>query len=484
MTVRVRFAPSPTGAMHLGSARTVLFNFLFARRMTGAFILRIEDTDRARLGEGSLESILDGVRWLGLQWDEGPEAGGPNAPYFQSQRLEIYREYIDRLVASGDAYPCFCSRERLAELREQLDKEKRPSRYDRLCLRLPAEEVKHRLDAGEPHVIRMRVPEGRTTVVDMVRGQIDFDNASQDDQTLLKSDGFPTYHMASTVDDHLMEITHVIRGDEWLASSPKQVILYGMLGWKPPLFVHLPLVLGPDKAKLSKRHGAASLLEYRDMGYLPEAMANYLALLGWSPGTEDDFFRLPELIQVFDLARVQVSPAIFDQAKLDSINGRHIRAMSVEELARALRSFVPDLSDELLLRVTPLIQERIQRLTDATPLVAFFASRPGELPSELLPKLKAVEGVEALDQAMEVLKKVRDIFSTNPVGPDLDAPLREIAAEYAWKPGDLFMMSRVALTGSTRTPPLLESAAILGQAESVARLDHAIEVLTARRQAG
>ena len=479
MTVRVRFAPSPTGALHLGSARTVLFNYLFARRMGGTFILRIEDTDRARFGEGSLESILDGIRWLGLQWDEGPEVGGPHAPYFQSERLSIYRAEVDRLVEAGNAYPCFCTRERLEALREEQNRAKRPSRYDRRCVGLPVEEVSRRVAEGEPHVVRMRVPEGTTTVVDMVRGALPFDNGSQDDQVLLKSDGFPTYHLASTVDDHLMEITHVIRGDEWLASSPKQVLLYGMLGWEPPLFVHLPLVLGPDKAKLSKRHGAASLLEYRDLGYLPEAMANFLALLGWSPGTEEDFFTLAALVETFDLSRVQVSPAVFDQAKLDSVNGRHIRAMSPDALAAALRPSVPDLSDALLRQVTPLVQERIQHLTDAPPLMAFFVHRPDELPPDLVPRLKGVEPATARARAIAVLQEIREVFAGNEVGPGLDAPLRAIAALHEWKPGDVFMMARVALTGSRVTPPLLESAAILGQAECVVRLDHAIGTLIA-----
>ncbi|MEA2684084.1 MAG: glutamyl-tRNA synthetase [Chloroflexota bacterium] len=475
MTVRVRFAPSPTGALHPGSARTVLFNFLFAHREGGTFILRIEDTDRARLGEGSLESILEGLRWLGLGWDEGPDVGGPHAPYFQSERLEIYRDHVDRLLEAGSAYPCFCTRERLDALRQEQQKAGRPTRYDRLCAGLPADEVSARVEAGEPHVVRMRVPAGKTTVPDLVRGDLEFDNGSQDDQVILKSDGYPTYHLASTVDDHLMEITHVIRGDEWLASSPKQVMLYAMLGWSPPAFVHLPLVLGPDRAKLSKRHGAAAVLEYRDMGYLPQAMNNFLALLGWSPGTEQEFYDLEGLSRAFDLKRIQTSPAVFDQAKLDSVNGLHIRAMPVAELAAALRPFVPDLPDDLLLKATPLIRERIQRLTEAGPLLGFLAHRPTQLPDDIVPKLKEASREEAAGQAVTALQAVRRLFDSGPLGPSLEEPMRKAAAEIGWKAGDLFMTTRIALTGSRVTPPLLESAALLGQAECLVRLDYAIQ---------
>ncbi|GAC1327590.1 MAG: glutamate--tRNA ligase [Candidatus Dormibacteria bacterium] len=479
MTVRVRFAPSPTGALHLGSARTVLFNYLFARKLGGTFVLRIEDTDRARFGENSLESIIDGMRWLGLQWDEGPEVGGPHAPYFQSERLAIYREQVDRLVGTGDAYLCFCTRERLDALREQQNREKRPSRYDRHCLALSPDEVSRRVVTGEPHVVRMRLPPGTTTVEDAVRGPLEFDNSSQDDQVILKSDGFPTYHLASTVDDHLMEISHVIRGDEWLASSPKQVLLYRMLGWQPPVFVHLPLVLGPDKAKLSKRHGAASVLEYRDLGYLPGAMANFLALLGWAPPAEDDFLTLAALTAAFDISRVQVSPAVFDQAKLDSVNGRHIRAMDPGELAVALRPFVPSLSVSLLEEVAPLVQERIQRLTDAAPLLEFFVERPQELGAELLPQRKGVDPAALREEGIKVLQETRELFAAGPVGPGLDESLRSLAATYGWKTGEIFMMIRVGLTGSRVTPPLLESAAILGKSECLVRLDHAIGQLIA-----
>ncbi|MFN2465189.1 MAG: glutamate--tRNA ligase [Candidatus Dormibacteria bacterium] len=474
MTVRDRFAPSPTGALHPGSARTVLFNWLFARREGGRFILRIEDTDRARLGEGSLDTILDGMRWLGLEWDEGPLIGGPHAPYFQSERLPIYQEEVRRLVQQGSAYPCFCTRVRLDTLRQDQQRAGKPTRYDRLCATLSADERARRTSAGEPHVIRMWVPDGHTAVRDLVRGELRFENSSQDDQVILKSDGYPTYHLAATVDDHLMKITHVIRGDEWLASSPKHVMLYAMLGWEPPAFVHVPLVLGPDKAKLSKRHGAAAVLEYRELGYLPQAMLNFLALLGWSPGTEQDFFSVDELVAAFDITRVQVSPAVFDIAKLDSLNGQHIRALPPVEFVSALRPFVPDLSDDLLAAAAPLVQERIQRLTEAEPLLSFLAVRPTALPDRLVPKLKGFASDEHVSRTIDVLQDLRDLFAKGSVGPGLETPMRELASTHGWKAGDVFMTARIALTGTSVTPPLLESAALLGQAECLARLDFAI----------
>ncbi|HEV1998112.1 MAG TPA: glutamate--tRNA ligase, partial [Candidatus Dormibacteraeota bacterium] len=376
---------------------------------------------------------------------------------------------------------CFCTRERLDALRQEQQKQGGPTRYDRRCADLEAVEVATRISAGEPHVVRMRVPEGRTVVKDVVRGELEFENSSQDDQVILKSDGYPTYHLAATVDDHVMEISHVIRGDEWLASSPKHVMLYRMLGWEPPLFLHVPLVLGPDKAKLSKRHGAAAVLEYRELGYLPAAMVNFLALLGWSPGTEQDFFTVDQLVAAFDITRVQVSPAVFDIAKLDNLNGQHIRALSNEALAMALRPFVPDLSDSLLEVAVPLVQERIQRLTEAGPLLSFLVHRPGEIPDDLLPTPRNAEGGARLEQTIAVLQDTRQLFEKGPIGPQLEPGMREIASARGWKAGDVFMCSRVALTGSRVTPPLLESAALLGQAECLVRLDFAIGELVCRQ---
>jgi glutamyl-tRNA synthetase len=449
----------------------VLFNYLFARKHGGSLVLRIEDTDRKRYEAGSLESILEGIRWLQLSWDEGPEVGGPFAPYFQSQRLARYQEVADILLAAGHAYRCFCTPERLDALRREQEKARQPTRYDGHCRDLDPGEVQRRLDAGEASVVRMRVPDGRTAFEDVVHGGLQFDNGTIDDQVLLKSDGFPTYHLASVVDDHDMKISHVIRGDEWLPSTPKHVMLYGMLGWDSPAFVHLPLVLGPDRAKLSKRHGADALLEFRDMGYLPEAMCNFLAFLGWSPGTGEEFFNLDGLVHAFDIEKIQASPAIFDPAKLDSVNGEHIRALPPDEFVRRLRPFVPQLPEETLAAAAPLIQTRIAKLSEAAPLLDFLVRRPESFPDGLVPK-KADRATTAT-----ALKDARDFFERVEIGPDMEAELRALAAASGWKAGDLFMTLRVALTGSRVTPPLLESAALLGRQECLARLDRAIAEL-------
>ena len=472
MSVRVRFAPSPTGALHPGSARTVLFNYLFARKHGGSFILRIEDTDQSRFDPHSLESILAGIRWLGLGWDEGPDVGGDSGPYFQSERLDLYRAMVQRLVDAGDAYPCFCTPQRLEQLRQEQRRSGKPTRYDRHCLGLSQEEIKARMDAGEIPVIRMKVPDGQTVVSDLVRGDTTFDNATQDDQVLLKSDGFPTYHLASVVDDHEMQISHVIRGDEWLASSAKHVLLYRMFGWEPPVFVHLPVVLGPDKAKLSKRHGAASILEFRDLGYLPEAMVNFLAFLGWSPGTGEELFTLEQLVDAFELEKIQDSPAVFDQAKLDSVNGLHIRALSPDDFAERIAPFVPELSPSLRAAAAPLVQTRIQRLTEAKGLLDFLVHRPESLPDAVVPTDKDLAATIA------VLREVRTLFETEEVGEAMEPALRRLAQERGWKPGELFMTLRVALTGTTVTPPLLPSARLLDRAECLVRIDLAIDKLS------
>ncbi|HIE03586.1 MAG TPA: glutamate--tRNA ligase, partial [Candidatus Latescibacteria bacterium] len=323
--VRVRFAPSPTGRLHVGSAHTALFNWLFARHHGGAFVLRIEDTDRSRVVEGALEDILEGLRWLGLDWDEGP--------YFQSERVEIYRRHADVLLERGWAYRCFCSPERLERMRREQQARGEPPKYDRRCRDLPPDEVKGRVEAGEPNVIRLKVPlEGETKFVDLIRGEIVFRNSELDDLILLKSDGFPTYHLASVVDDHLMGITHVLRAEEWISSTPKHVLLYEAFGWEPPNFAHLPLILGPDKSKLSKRHGATALLDYRDKGYLPEAMANFLALLGWSPGDGREKLSGEEMIEEFSLEGMGKRGSVFDETKLEWLNGLCIRELPPEQL--------------------------------------------------------------------------------------------------------------------------------------------------------
>ena len=363
--VRVRFAPSPTGYLHVGGLRTALYNYLFARRHGGQFILRIEDTDRTRYVPGAVEMIVDSLHWAGLDYDEGPGVGGPHEPYFQSERLAHYREAADRLVASGHAYPCFCTAARLDEMRKGREKQQQSTKYDRFCLRLTPEEIGAKKAAGDPFVLRLRIPEEKAVAVtDIVRGRVEISTEILDDQILLKSDGYPTYHLANVVDDHLMEITHVIRGEEWLPSTPKHVLLYRYLDWDAPRFAHLPLLLGTDRSKLSKRQADVAVSDYRGLGYYPEALVNFVALLGWNPGFDRDFFTLEDLVQEFSLERVGKSGAIFDLEKLRWLNGEYLRRKSPAELLAELAPLlaakgIAGFDDAYLLRVLDLMRERI-----------------------------------------------------------------------------------------------------------------------------
>jgi glutamyl-tRNA synthetase len=479
VTARVRYAPSPTGQLHPGAARTALFNFLVARQGGGSFILRIEDTDRNRFVEGSVQSIFDSLRWLGLQWDEGPEVGGPHFPYLQSERLSHYHQVIETLLADGNAYRCFCTPERLAEMREGQQKAGRPTGYDRRCLSLSPIEAAERFASGEPCSVRLLIPPGQTTVHDLLRGDRLFENSTLDDPILLKSDGFPTYHLAATVDDHLMQITHVLRGIEWLPSAPKHVILYRMLGWEPPIFAHMPVVLGSDRAKLSKRHGAASVLEYRDLGYLPEAMVNFLAFLGWAPPEGRELMSMQELIELFQLERVQPSDAVFDIGKLDSLNGLHIRALPPDEFVRRLQPFVPEISEELLKHAAPLVQTRMARLTEGPALLNFLVVRPAEIPGLPVPKQEAARSTVGVLQELELFFEAAE-----EPGPSMEAGLRTLAEGAGWKFKDMMMLLRLALTGSAVTPPLLESAQLMGKNECRVRLQLAIGQAIATAKAG
>ena len=479
MTVRVRYAPSPTGIPHVGNIRTALFDWLLARRHGGKFILRIEDTDRARRVEGAYEAILESLRWLGLDWDEGPEVGGPFAPYIQSQRLESYRSAAAELLDRGNAYRCYCSAERLEQLRAQQQAAKLPPGYDRRCRALTAAEREADDAAGTPSVVRFATPtEGTTTVEDHIRGAITVENRTLDDFVLLKSDGYPTYHLAHVVDDHAMEITHVLRGDEWVPSAPRHLLLYQAFGWMPPAFAHLTLLLGPDKAKLSKRHGAASVLEYREMGYLPDAMVNFLALLGWSLDDHTEIISRKQLVANFSLDRVVKSPAVFDRDKLDWMNGVYIRQAAPEQwadllyqrLERDLPPAVPrPLDRALIARVAPLVQERIRRLDEAAPMLAFFFVAPGARDEVVL---LGKRFRDEPDRAREVLREADAALGSVPdwTASTLEPALRGLAERQGLKAGDLFMLLRVAVTGQAVTPPLLESMEILGREESMRRI--------------
>ncbi|MEE8471943.1 MAG: glutamate--tRNA ligase, partial [Dehalococcoidia bacterium] len=388
-SIRVRYAPSPTGMPHVGNIRTALFNWLFARHHGGTFIVRIEDTDASRKVEGALEDILESLRWLGLDWDEGPEVGGECGPYFQSQRLDLYQKHARQLVEAGHAYPCFCSPQRLDDMRREQTQRKQPPGYDRHCRELPQGEIDRLRDGGTVPVVRFKIPlQGQTNFGDLIRGDVTFENSTLDDFVILKSDGYPTYHLANVVDDHLMRISHVLRADEWLSSTPKHKLLYDALDYKPPYWAHLPMILGPDRAKLSKRHGAASLTEFRDRGYLPQAMTNFLALLGWSLDDRTELMDRKELVEHFSLERVGKTGAIFGMDKLDWMNGVYLRKLTTPELTdlampfleRDLASSIPrPLDREYVLRIMPLLQERIRTLGKAH-LPSGDAPSGGELP--------------------------------------------------------------------------------------------------------
>ncbi len=489
MTVRVRYAPSPTGEPHVGNIRTALFNWLFARHEGGSFLLRIEDTDQTRLVPGALDKVLESLRWLGLDWDEGPEVGGPHGPYFQSERLDIYHRYSDQLIESGWAYLCYCTPERLDALRTEQARLKQPPRYDRHCRDLSEAERQERAERGLKAVVRFKTPlDGRTSFADVVRGDVTFENATLDDFIIVKSDRYPTYHLASVVDDHLMEISHVLRAEEWLPSTPRHLLLYQALGWQPPHFAHLPMLLGKDRSKLSKRHGATSVLDYAEQGYLPEAMFNFLGLLGWSLDDHTEIISREQFISHFSLERIVKSAAIFDLDKLTWMNGVYMRDLPPESLAalvreRLERDLPPDvprpLDEEYILRMVPLIRERVKRLDDLKRFAEFFflGDDLDYTLSELLGKAFAGRPRDAALALGAACERLAPLSSWD--AQSLEEAMRPLAEELSLKAGDLFMLMRVAVTGSSVAPPLFQSMAILGRERCVARLLRASERLSA-----
>ncbi len=464
--MRTRFAPSPTGPLHIGSVRTALFAWLAARSTGGQFLLRIEDTDQERYLEDSEALIMETLLWLGLNWDEGPEIGGPHGPYVQSQRTDIYRKHADILLERGAAYWCTCTPERLAEMREQQRAAALPTRYDRRCLERQ-DEVRAELAAGTPGVLRQLIAPGRTTWNDVVRGEISFDNADIDDQILLKSDGFPTYHLAVVVDDHLMEISHVIRSDEWIPSTPKHLGLYTAFEWSPPLFAHVPPVLGDDRQKLSKRRGARNVLEYGELGYLAAALVNAMALLGWSSGTEEELFTPAELVERFSLDRVNNSAAVFDPKRLDSLNGQHIRRLPVEELVELLEFWLPGTSKDTRRRLVPLLQERMVLLSDATKLAAPLL---GDAPWDddvVFPPRKVDEDTATalLDEACAEVERggLEDVTA-------MRERLTAMLEARGVKARDGFRVLYIAILGRAQGVPVFDAMAFLGPDVSVQRL--------------
>ena len=478
--VRVRIAPSPTGYFHVGSARTALFNWLFARHHGGEFIVRIEDTDRTRYHPQAVPDLIASLRWLGLDWDEGPEAGGDFGPYYQSQRLDLYQRYAGELVAQGRAYRCYCSPERLAALREEQRDKKQDVGYDRHCRHLTTAQIAHYEAEGITPVIRLQVPlEGQTTFHDVLYGTITVDNQSLDDLVLLKSDGYPTYHLANVIDDHLMEISHIMRGDEWLPSVPKHVLLYDAFGWQMPVYAHLPLILAPSgQGKLSKRHGGVEIRGFRCQGYLPEAVVNYLARVGWSYDDKTEIFGREELIRYFDLSGINSSPARFSYERLEWMNGYYIRQLPTDELAGRLVPFMVeagfDVTAAQMQPIVPLIQERLKTLAEVVDKAALFFKEELEYDSGLLvgKKMTSRESLAALERARDLLIALPDfqLETTEPA-------MRTLAEHLALKAGQLFGIIRVAVTGETVSPPLFETMAVLGQDRTVARLDRAVGAL-------
>ncbi|MDD5312124.1 MAG: glutamate--tRNA ligase [Dehalococcoidia bacterium] len=473
--VRVRFAPSPTGYPHLGNIRTALFNWLFARHSNGVFILRIEDTDVARKVEGATEIIMESLQWLGLDWDEGP--------IFQSDRLDLYKMYARELIKEGKAYPCFCSPDRLEVMRKEQMALKQPPGYDRHCRDLSQAQVEALTAEGKVPVVRFKSPlEGKTAVTDLIRGEVVFENSTLDDFVLLKSDGYPTYHLANIVDDHYMDISHVLRAEEWLSSTPRHVLLYDAFGWQPPQFAHLPMILGPDKSKLSKRHGATAINEYQSQGYLPEAMVNFLTLLGWSLDDKTEIMNREEIVKNFSIERVSKTAAVFNIAKLEWMNGVYIRALNTDEFTvRSLPFLEQGLPPEIkrpldmdyLRLIAPLVQERAKTLAEVPGLVDFFFVDKLEYGSEMLPgKLDKEQALSILNKTIDALKKL-EAWKTEP----MEEAVRPLAEEMGLKAGPFFSVIRVAVTGRTASPPLFQTMEVLGRERCMTRLEAALKRL-------
>lgn len=488
MEVRVRYAPSPTGLQHIGGVRTALYNYFFARSQGGKFLLRIEDTDRERYTEESLQDLYDTLSWLGVQWDEGPVVGGPYGPYVQSERLELYQEYAKKLVEDGKAYYCYCTPERLEKVRqEQVASKSEYQGYDRHCANLTAEERAALEAQGIKPVIRLKVPtEGKTTFHDILMGDITRRNKDvSPDPVLLKSDGFPTYHLANVIDDHLMGITHIMRAQEWIPSGPLHILLYEAFGWEPPMYCHLPMVMGKDGQKLSKRHGDTAVRDFRLKGYLPEAIMNYVSLVGWSLDGSTEFFTKEELEKCFKLENIHKSPAVFDYKKLDWFNGQYMRMKSDEEIVSLILPYMQEagfISSEVteeerakLMRLAPSVKERMKVLSDAVPLTAFlFEDKPCEDKSLYIAKgMDEEKTKEAFSKGAAILlscEKEGLAFS------ETEAKIKTLAEELGIKVNGIFQPLRVAITNSQVSLPLHDSIALLGFEETERRVRRALEL--------
>ena len=479
--VRTRFAPSPTGDLHVGNIRTALFDWAYARHTGGKLIFRIEDTDRERVTDEYINRAIETLQWLGLNWDEGPQVGGPYGPYLQSQRLEIYTHWAKTFVANGDAYNCYCSTEELETRREKQRELNQAPGYDGKCRSLSADEILEFEKEGRKPVIRMRMPDGETRFTDLIRGEVTFEHKYVPDFVLMRADGSPLYTLAVAVDDVLMKVTHVLRGEDLLSSTPRQIRVYQAMGVAPedfPLFAHLPFVMGQDNAKLSKRNGEVSIAWYREQGFLPEAICNYLALLGWSPGDDVENITMDELVKLFTVERVNSSPARFDMKKLEAINGDKIRALTIDDfLSRALPFLMKDGviqgSDEeiaIVKSALPIIQERIARMNEVTAMLKFLFVEDVIFDAESETKVKEEPSQHVISQALSALENVNDWKHDV-----IEAALRAVLIEkLGLKPRLAFGPVRIAVTGSHISPPLFESMELLGKARSLARLKAAV----------
>ncbi len=479
--VKVRFAPSPTGDLHVGNIRTALFDWAYARHTGGTFLFRIEDTDTTRVTDEYIQAAIDTLKWLGLDWDEGPEVGGPNGPYLQSQRLDIYAKWAQTFLDQGDAYHCYCSPDELEAVREEQRKANVAPGYNGHCRDLTADQIAAYKAEGREAVVRMRMPDGTTTFTDEIRGDVTFDHKFVPDFVMVRADGSPLYTLAVAVDDVMMGVTHVLRGEDLLSSTPRQIRVYQAMGVKPedyPVFAHLPFVMGQDNAKLSKRNGEVSIAWYREQGYLPEAICNYLALLGWSPGDDRENISMKELTELFTVEKVHSSPARFDMKKLEAINGDKIRALPLDEFAKWTIPFlkkadvIAGSEDEiaLVMKALPLIQERIVKLDEAPALLKFLFVKNFAVDPEAAPKISDAAAKDILKRSLKDLESL-DSWSHESIEAALRASLIE---ELGLKPRIAFTALRIATTGSTISPPLFESMELLGKQDCLERITAAL----------
>ncbi len=479
--IKVRYAPSPTGYVHIGNLRTALYNYLFAKSQGGKFLLRIEDTDQTRKVEGAVENIISILKWADLDYDEGPGKDAGNGPYYQSERLNIYNEHWKYLLEKKKAYYCFCTSERLTALREEQQKQKLPqTKYDKHCLHLSEDEIMKNLASGMPHVIRLNVEPGQTIkFTDFVREDVEFQSEMVDDQILMKSDGFPTYHLANVVDDHLMGVSHVIRGEEWLPSTPKHVLLYDAFGWEKPVFAHLPLLLNPDRSKLSKRQGDVAVEDYRKKGYLKEALINFIALLGWTAGDDREFYYLKDLVKSFSLDRVNKSGAVFDIEKLNWLNAEHLRAKPDDEILVMLRDELKDteysgmeLTDSYLLNVIAAMKPRVSFAKELITNCAYFYEDPQTYEEASVKKGWKPQSKDILNKFAEKISAVNE-----PGREDYEKALKETAAEFSVGNGAVIHPLRLATSGVSGGPGIFDICYIIGKETVIKRISTIIEKL-------